>query len=109
MSSLNIGPPSTMINQMWMINTDSPMDAMMEGIEHTFNILHEAKFPTRVLDDAFHYMDRLLRLLSKNHSAFNAFAHDFSEAIFIRDKSDELAVRAVLEKNSIDWEASKYQ
>jgi hypothetical protein len=80
---------------------------MMEGIEHTFNILHEAKFPTRVLDDAFHYMDRLLRLLSKKHSAFKAFAHDFSEAIFIRDKSDELAVRAVLEKNGIDWEYAK--
>lgn len=52
-------------------------------------------------------MDRLLRLLSRKHSAFKAFAHDFSEAIFIRDKSDELAVRAVLEKNGISWEYAK--
>jgi hypothetical protein len=80
---------------------------MMEGIEHTFNILREAKFPTHVLNDAFHYMDRPSRLLSKKHSVFKAFAHDFSETIFIRDKSGELAVRAVLEKHSIDWEYAK--
>ncbi|KAJ7621841.1 hypothetical protein B0H17DRAFT_1219285 [Mycena rosella] len=63
--------------------------------------------PSRVLDDAFHFMDRLLRLLSKKHSAFKVFAHDFSEALFIRDKSDTLAVRAVLEKNNVSWEYSK--
>ncbi|KAJ7444452.1 hypothetical protein FB451DRAFT_1189544 [Mycena latifolia] len=89
----------------------TPTDVAMEGIRHTYNLLNEAyqaqKLPTRVLDDAFHYMDRLLRLLSKKHSAFNAFAHDFSEAIFIRDKSDELAVRVVLEKHGVDWEYAK--
>ncbi|KAK7036898.1 hypothetical protein R3P38DRAFT_2376170, partial [Favolaschia claudopus] len=63
--------------------------------------------PSRVLDDAFHFMDRLLRLLSKKHSAFKAFSHDFSEAIFIRDKSDVLAVRAVLEAHKINWEYAK--
>ena len=47
------------------------------------------KKPTHVLDDAFHFMDRLLRLLPKIHSAFDSFSHDFSEAIFIRDKDDE--------------------
>lgn len=52
-------------------------------------------------------MDRLLRLLSKKHSAFKAFAHDFSEAIFIWDRSDELAVRAILEKHGVDWEYTK--
>ncbi|KAJ7101731.1 hypothetical protein C8R44DRAFT_887925 [Mycena epipterygia] len=93
------------------IDNTIPFDVAMEGIQHTFNILREAyedqKLPTRVLDDAFHYMDRLLRLLSKKHSAFKAFAHDFSAAIFIRDKSDELAVRAVLEKHGVSWEYAK--
>lgn len=83
----------------------------MEGIRQTTAFIEEAmqshKFPSRVLDDAFHFMDRLVRLLSKKHSAFKAFAHDFSETIFIRDRSDELAVRAVLEKHGVDWEYAK--
>ncbi|CAK5275411.1 unnamed protein product [Mycena citricolor] len=57
--------------------------------------------------DALHFMDRVLRLLSKKNSAYKAFAHDFSEAIFIRDQSDEAAVRAVLEKNGISWDYFK--
>lgn len=83
----------------------------MEAIHRTAIILSDEietnKLPSRVLDDAFHLMDRLIRLLSKKHSAFRAFAHDFSEAIFIRDLTDELAVRAVLEKNGVDWEYAK--
>jgi hypothetical protein len=80
----------------------------MEGIERTFTIMQQSeKLPSRVLDDVFHYMDRLLRLLSKKHSAFKAFAHDFSEAIFVRDHSDECAVRTVVEKNGGDWEYYK--
>jgi hypothetical protein len=59
---------------------------------------------TRILDDAFHYMDRLIRLLSKKHPAFKAFCHDFSQTIFIRDKSDVAAVKAILEKNGVSWE-----
>jgi hypothetical protein len=47
------------------------------------------KKPTHVLDDAFHFMDHLLQLLPKIHSAFDSFSHDFSEAIFICDKDDE--------------------
>ncbi|KAJ7105168.1 hypothetical protein C8R44DRAFT_745891 [Mycena epipterygia] len=51
-----------------------PFDVAMEGIQHTFNILREAcedqKLPTRVFNDAFHYMNCLLCLLSKKHSAF---------------------------------------
>lgn len=49
-------------------------------------------------------MDRLLRLLPKKHTAFKSFSHDFSEAIFIRDKDDERQVRAVLESKNINWE-----
>ena len=66
-----------------------------------------AKKPTRILDDPFHFMDRLLRLLSKMHSAFNSFSHDFSEAIFIRDKDDEAQVRAVLDAKGISWDYAK--
>ena len=65
------------------------------------------KKPTRVLDDAFHFMDRLLRLLPKIHSAFDSFSHDFSEAIFIRDKDDEARVRAVLDAKGINWDYAK--
>ncbi|KAJ7712869.1 hypothetical protein B0H14DRAFT_3523704 [Mycena olivaceomarginata] len=79
---------------------EGEQDIPMDGIQQTFSILNQPEtFSTRVLDDAFHYMDRLLRLLSKKHSVFKAFAHDFSEAIFIRDKSDDLACcRTVLLK-----------
>lgn len=64
-------------------------------------------FSSRVLDDPFHFMDRLLRMLPKKHSVHKHFAHDFSEAIFIRDKDDVTAVRAVLEKRGVDWEYAK--
>jgi hypothetical protein len=63
--------------------------------------------PTRILDDPFHFMDRLLRLLPKTHSAFEAFSHDFSEAIFTHDKGDEAQVRAVLDAKGISWEYAK--
>jgi len=53
-------------------------------------------------------MDHLLWLLSKAHSAFNQFAHDFSEAIFIRDPDDEAKVRAVLERKGLSWEYYKW-
>ncbi|KAJ6610745.1 hypothetical protein B0H10DRAFT_2224787 [Mycena sp. CBHHK59/15] len=90
---------------------DSSIESIIEGVDQTWSILQEAvgseTLPTRILDDTFHFMDRLLRLLSKKHSAFKAFAHDFSEAIFIRDKSDEAAVRTVLEKHGVRWEYAK--
>jgi hypothetical protein len=80
----------------------------MENLADIFtNFQNSETLPTRVLDDAFHFMDRLLRLLSKKHSAFKAFSHDFSEAIFIRDRSDEAAVRSVLEKHGVNWEYAK--
>lgn len=61
---------------------DISPDILMENLNESFSLLEGSEvLPTRVLDDAFHFMDRLLRLLSKKHSAFKAFAHDFSEAI----------------------------
>lgn len=87
---------------------DVPADVLMSNLDAAFELLQKSEImPSRVLDDAYHYMDRLLRLLSKKHSAFKPFAHDFSEAIFIRDRSDTLAVRAVLEKNGVSWEYAK--
>jgi hypothetical protein len=81
---------------------------LMEGVERTFTLMQQsAKLPTRVLDDAFHYMDRLLRLLSRKHSAFKDFVHDFSEAIFMRDQTDERAVREVLEWEGANWQYIK--
>jgi hypothetical protein len=49
-------------------------------------------------------MDRLLRLLPKMHSAFEAFCSDFSRAIFLRDKDDEANVCRVLKAKGVDWE-----
>jgi hypothetical protein len=60
--------------------------------------------PLRILDDPFHFMDRLLRLLSKKHSAFKCFSHDFSQAIFIRDKHDVSRVKAILDAKGISWD-----
>ncbi|KAJ7204383.1 hypothetical protein GGX14DRAFT_646836 [Mycena pura] len=92
-------------------DTDDNSD-IQESIQHAQNIIHLAAqddtIPTRVLDDAFHFMDRLIRLLSKLHTAFKPFCAHFSETIFLRDKDDEAAVRAVLEKKGIDWEWAKH-
>ena len=62
-----------------------------------------ATMPSRVLDDPFHFMDRILRLLPKMHSAFDAFCSDFSKAIFLTDKDDEANVRHVFKAKGIDW------
>lgn len=75
------------------------IEIVSAAFEHARGIIErgahdDPTLTTRVLNDAFHFMDRLLRLLSKKHSAFKAFCHDFSEAIFIRDKDDEGAVQA---------------
>nr|GAT55766.1 predicted protein [Mycena chlorophos] len=94
------------------IEGDDENDIITESFEHASNILRSAadgnSIPTRVLDDAFHFMDRLIRLLSKLHTAFKPFCAHFSESIFLRDKDDEIAVRAVLEKKGIDWEWAKH-
>ncbi|KAJ7196492.1 hypothetical protein GGX14DRAFT_672632 [Mycena pura] len=93
----------------WNINENSSAHEIFSELRITITAVGEFsdKLPTRVLDDAFHYMDRLIRLLSKKHPAFKAFCHDFSEAIFIRDKSDVLAVQAVLEAKGVSWEYMK--
>ncbi|KAJ7872089.1 hypothetical protein B0H13DRAFT_2280300 [Mycena leptocephala] len=69
-------------------NVSEPV--LLGGVKRTLVLLQSNKLPSRVLDDAFHYMARLLRLLSKKNSAYKAFARDFSEAIFVRDQTDEI-------------------
>lgn len=48
-------------------------------------------------------MDWIFCLLPKKHTAFCAFAHDFSEAIFLWDRDDEARVWAILEHKGINW------
>ncbi len=73
-------------------DVDISIKIITEAFRQAQAVIQDMTLPTRVLDDAFHFMDRLLRLLSKKHSAFKAFSHDFSEAIVICDKDDEAAV-----------------
>ncbi|KAJ3831262.1 hypothetical protein F5878DRAFT_647793, partial [Lentinula raphanica] len=61
-------------------------------------------YASRVFDDSFHFMDRLLRTLPKKHSAFREFAHQFSETIFVRDGDDVRAVKIILEKKGMSWD-----
>jgi hypothetical protein len=81
---------------------------ILEALRHVQDIIPqpevEGTLPSRVLHDAYHFMDRLLHLLSKKHSAFNEFARQFSETLFIRDKDDEVNVRRALEAKNIQWE-----
>ncbi|KAL0566774.1 hypothetical protein V5O48_015230 [Marasmius crinis-equi] len=65
---------------------------------------HLKNYASRVFDDAFHFMDRLLKTLPKKHTAFKEFAHQFSETIFVRDAEDLKAVKAVIEKKGLSWD-----
>ncbi|KAF9065307.1 hypothetical protein BDP27DRAFT_1424992 [Rhodocollybia butyracea] len=83
-------------------------ERVVDTLQHCQNLLvqyaeESQTVPTRVFDDIFHFMDRLLRTLPKSHSAFKEFTHLFSETILIRDANDTKAVKAVLEKKNIPW------
>ncbi|KAG7089395.1 hypothetical protein E1B28_011083 [Marasmius oreades] len=64
----------------------------------------QKKIDSRVLDDAFHFMDRLLKKLPKKHSAFKEFSHCFSRTIFTWDLDDTNAVKKVFESKGISWD-----
>ncbi|KAJ7648836.1 hypothetical protein B0H17DRAFT_1215514 [Mycena rosella] len=87
---------------------DDLEELLLDSVNHAQNILHQPQtaetLASRVLDDAYHFMDRCLRLLSKKHPAYKKFAHLFSESIFIRDGEDEAKVREVLKQKGISWE-----
>lgn len=52
---------------------------------------------TRVLDDPFHFMDRVLRTIPETHSLRKAFSVAFSDTLFTIDQDDKLLVSATLE------------
>ncbi|KAF7310239.1 hypothetical protein MIND_00397600 [Mycena indigotica] len=90
------------------VTADNLEQMLRDSIQHAQDIINQPHtsqtLASRILDDAYHFMDRLLRLLSKKHPAFKEFAHLFSETIFIRDAEDEAKVRAILAKKGISWE-----
>ncbi|KAK1230322.1 hypothetical protein PQX77_006590, partial [Marasmius sp. AFHP31] len=59
---------------------------------------------SRILDDVFHFMDRLNRKLKKKHSVYKEFLHCFSRTIFIWDIDDTAAVKKVFEAKGIPWD-----
>nr|GAT45421.1 predicted protein [Mycena chlorophos] len=77
-------------------SADDLEELLLDAIKHAQDILRQPEsaqtYASRVLDDAYHFMDRLLRLLSKKHPAYKEFAHLFSETIFVRDAEDEANV-----------------
>ncbi|KAJ3821689.1 hypothetical protein F5880DRAFT_1485618, partial [Lentinula raphanica] len=87
----------------------------LEGGQSTIDsdiVLQQSDNPNEVVsthchDDAYHFMDRLTRLLSAKHSAYKDFAYRFSQAIFICDATDEAAVRAVIERKGGSYEYMK--
>ena len=58
------------------------------------------KVHSRVLQDAFHLMDRLK--LDAQHGSFGSFMRDFSEALFIEDQEDLEKVIHVLERKDLE-------
>ena len=83
---------------------DMPVDRDNENNGEQFDTNIAPSLPSRVLDDALHFMDHLLRLLPKMHYAFDAFCSDFSRAIFLHDKNEEANVCCVLKEKGVDWE-----
>jgi hypothetical protein len=64
--------------------------------------------PTRVFDDIFHVQNRLLKTLSKMHSAFNSFARELSQVMLVEDVNDRRAVEEVLARKGKTWEQMMY-
>ncbi|KAF8076563.1 hypothetical protein FPV67DRAFT_1559024 [Lyophyllum atratum] len=72
------------------------------------NTLHQPQsasgpLSSRLFDDLWHVQDRLLRLLSKGHSGFKAFAAAFSQVLLVPDDSDVAAVSSVYQKRGLTW------
>ena len=69
---------------------------------------HNSFLPTRVFDDIFHVQNRLLKTLSKMHSAFNSFARELSQVMLVEDVNDRRAVKEMLAKKGKTWEQMVY-
>ncbi|KAL0956752.1 hypothetical protein HGRIS_002871 [Hohenbuehelia grisea] len=86
----------------------SRMDSIIASIDLNDPLLIQpsattSPLPSRLFDDLFHVQNRLLRTLSKTHSAFKAFARAFSEVVLVPDKSDENLVKAFYAHQNIPW------
>ena len=64
--------------------------------------------PTHVFDDIFHVQNRLLKTLSKMHSAFNSFAQELSQVMLVKDINDCCAVEEVLARKGKTWKQMMY-
>ncbi|KAE9397029.1 hypothetical protein BT96DRAFT_996208 [Gymnopus androsaceus JB14] len=89
-------------------NTHISEETVIDAVQYCQSLLvqyaeESQTLPTRVFDDIFHFMYRLLQMLPKSHSAFKEFAHLFSKTILIRDANNVKAVKAVLGKKKIAW------
>ncbi|SGY57025.1 BQ5605_C006g04211 [Microbotryum silenes-dioicae] len=80
-------------------NTDAKMKqlAKLSGAR-----LQQAKTAVRILIDLWHFFDRIY--VSKKHGAAKAFAHAFSDAVFIPNADDRLLMEARLAKLGMTWE-----
>ncbi|KAJ3963429.1 hypothetical protein EV361DRAFT_874884, partial [Lentinula raphanica] len=86
----------------------TPEELLINSFRTAQDLLTQGEVSTplasRVLDDSFHFMERLTKTLPKKHTAFKEFAHQMSETIFIRDAKDVEAVKTVLDSKDISWE-----
>ncbi|KIK65907.1 hypothetical protein GYMLUDRAFT_257835 [Collybiopsis luxurians FD-317 M1] len=65
----------------------TPEELIVNSLQEAQDLLTQPQgslgiLASHVLDDAFYFMDHLLRTFPKKHSAFKEFAHQFSKTIF---------------------------
>lgn len=68
--------------------------------------LHSETLHSRILEDAWHVMDRLLRCLKRSHSGYKSVATAFSRALFVYDKDDHAAVSLMLSHKGTTFDAA---
>jgi hypothetical protein len=61
-------------------------------------------YPSRILGDVFHEIDRIGRTLSKKHSLHHAFNKAFSDTMLVPDKGDYEKVNSFLTKKALKWD-----
>jgi len=94
----NHGPEQVLLSQALGIQLD-----YIQAKHH-----HNSFLPTRVFDDIFHVQNRLLKTLSKMHSAFNSFARELSRVMLVEDVNDRHAVEEVLARKGKTWDKMMY-
>ena len=64
---------------------------------------------TRIFLDLFHFMDRLLRLLSKKHSLTKKFSRAFSDTMLVPCAEDRKKMEAFLKSKDKTWMQVRHQ